>query len=393
VNHTAVMSGAEVSLLDLIDGLGTTVEPIVAAPEGPLADAVRSRGVPFVRIPAVEGSLRLHPRFTPESTARMLLCAVAVGNIARSHRVDLIHANSIRAGLAVAVISRLVGVPAVVHVHDCLPPTPAARFAQGVLSHSASMALANSRYTADCFNGHDTGAPIEVVHNPVDLRRFDPTRVDRAKARELFGLPADVPALAVVAQITPWKGQETAVRTLHLLRERRGDIRLMLAGTLKFRRPATRYDNETYLWDLRDQITRLGLDGKVILLGEQESVPDLIRAVDVVLVPSWAEPFGRVVLEAMAMRTPVISTDIGGPPEIIVDGENGLLAPPYEPAPWADAVEAVLDDPELRERLVEHGWRTAQTFDRTTYVEHVLAVYRRATDSNANRRTATPAAA
>jgi glycosyltransferase involved in cell wall biosynthesis len=85
-----------------------------------------------------------------------------------------------------------------------------------------------------------------------------------------------------------------------------------------------------------------------------------------------------VVVEAMAMETPVVATSVGGTAELVEHGRNGLLAPPREPLAWADAVERLLDDRELRDRIVESGRATARRFDRRAYVDAVVRAYREA---------------
>lgn len=393
VNHTSAISGAEVSLLDLIGGLVAETRVTVAVPEGPLAVRARERGAAVEIIPAVEGSLRLHPRHTPGSVAAIAGAARSIRRIARASGSQVVHANSFRAGLAASLAARFGAPRPLVHLHDCLPPTAAAKATQQVLSRSARMILANSQYTAGCFNGGHSRAPVEVVHNPIDLDRFDPAPIDRAEARRELGLAEDQTALAVLAQITPWKGQDTAVETVRLLRERGRDVRLLVAGEVKFRRPLTRYDNDAFLRELRKSVRSLGLEDSVSFTGECRDAPRLLRAVDIVLVPSWAEPWGRVVVEAMAMGTPVVATSVGGTRELIEDGRDGLLAPPREPAAWASAVERVMDDSDLRKRVAAAGMETARRFRADTYVEEIVRLYRDAigTSGTCRPRHDTPA--
>ncbi len=393
VNHTSAMSGAEVSLLDLVHGLAKIHRVTVAAPEGPLARQVRELGVPFEVIPAVEGSLRLHPRHTPGAFAAITGAARAIRRIARRTGADVIHANSFRAGLAASLAARLGAPRPVVHLHDCLPPTAAAKATQQVLSLSAEMVLANSAYTGACFNGRHSRAPVEVVHNPIDLDRFDPRRIDRAAARAELGLAEDQFVLTVLAQITPWKGQDTAIDAVGLLRERERDVQLLVAGDVKFRRPLTRYDNDAFLHELRESVRSAGLEQAVSFTGECHDAPRLLRAADCVLVPSWAEPWGRVVVEAMAMGTPVVATSVGGTRELIDNGRDGLLAPPREPGAWAVAIERLMDDPPLRARIVDAGKTTARRFGRESYVEEVVALYRQAVELARARPRGKPAPA
>jgi len=376
VNHTSTISGAEISLLDLIAGLTPAHRVTAAVPYGPLANAARERGATVAAIPAIVGSLRLHPRYTPRTGLALLSAGLGLRRIAASTEADIVHANSIRAGLATCLASKLGAPRPLVHLRDCLPPGKASNAAQRVLSRGAQQLLANSQFTADCFQSAPGGASIAVVHNPVDLDRFDPHTIDRDAARAELGLGLDQTTLVVLAQITPWKGQHTAVHATRILRDAGRDVRLLIAGQVKFQRPLTRYDNDSYLCDLHKTVADHHLHDSVTFIGQTEDPPRLLRAADYALVPSWAEPWGRVVVEAMAMHTPVIATNIGGPTEVIQHRKNGLLVPPHQPQRWADAIQELTDQPQLREQIINAATQTAKRFHPRNHVEQVLAAYR-----------------
>lgn len=114
---------------------------------------------------------------------------------------------------------------------------------------------------------------------------------------------------------------------------------------------ATRHGNRSYPRRLQEIAGELGLGDAVRFLGEREEVPEILRASDVALLPSWEEPFGRVVVEAMAMGVPVVATAIGGPAEIIRDGVDGVLVAPRQPEALAAAITRLLDD-EPRRRAI-----------------------------------------
>jgi glycosyltransferase involved in cell wall biosynthesis len=157
------------------------------------------------------------------------------------------------------------------------------------------------------------------------------------------------------------KGQDTAVRALAALRRHRRDARLLLVGEPKFVSRSTRYDNLRLRDELRDLIADCGVEDAVDFMGERDDVPTIMRAIDALLVPSWEEPLGRSVLEAMASGTPVIATDVGGPREVIEDGVSGLLAPPRRPDRWAATAARLLDDGALRERIAAAARTTIET--------------------------------
>jgi glycosyltransferase involved in cell wall biosynthesis len=376
VDHTGRVSGAELSLLELLRSLPASVRPTLACPaEGPLAGLAADAGVRTLRITGTAGSLKLSPRTTSRAVGELALAAAQLVRHVARVRADVVHANSVRAGLAAVPAGRVTRRPVVVHVRDRLPRSRPADASLRVAARGGAVLLANSRFTADGVTAVAPGADVRIVHNAVDLARFDPARVDRGHARAALGLPADAFVAGVVGQITPWKGQLEAVQAIALLAGRHPGLRLVVAGEPKFVDAATRFDNRAYVEELRGTIARHGLQDRVDLLGERGDVPAVLRALDALLVPSWAEPFGRVVLEGMAMGVPVLATRVGGPAEIITDGDDGLLLTPAAPARWAEALEHLIADAGAREALGAAGRRRAAHFTSERHVAEVLSAY------------------
>jgi L-malate glycosyltransferase len=387
VNHTAEISGGERSLLILLAALPSTVQPLLATPRGPLQAAAEALGIPTTRIVGTAGSLRLHPLHTPRAIAEMIVAAWQVRRASARHGADLVHANSIRAGVVVG-IARLRRVATVVHVRDCLPSGPVSTATQRLIAATATTVLANSHYTAACIRAAAPRARPEVVHNPVDIERFNPEVIDQVRARDrLGGAGRRRLLLGVVAQLSPWKGQDTAIEALRLLLSKGIDAHLLLVGSAKFVARSTRFDNRRYLAHLHQLVAEAGLQSRVSWLGEREDVPELVGALDVLLLPSWEEPFGRAVIEAMALGVPVIATDVGGPAEIITDGREGLLVPPRDPVKWAAAIGRLAESPERRREMGRAGrLRVEQAFSGGHHAEEMLEVYERAIASQGERK-------
>jgi glycosyltransferase involved in cell wall biosynthesis len=379
VNHTATVSGGERSLLDLLRALPERVRPRVASPPGALQTAVEGLGVPTTSIAGTAGSLRLHPLHTPRALAEMTIAAQQVRRAARRHGAEVVHANSIRAGVVLG-LTRLHRVAKVVHVRDCLPPGRVSSATLRLIAGTATTVVANSRYTARSVLAAAPGAHVEIVHNPVDLERFDPARVDRARAREALGEAGTRRLLlGVVAQLSPWKGQETAIEALAELRRDGIDAQLLLIGSAKFVARSTRFDNQRFLAHLHELAAAAGLHDRVSWLGEREDMPQVIGALDILLLPSWEEPFGRALVEAMALRVPVIATNVGGPAEIITEGREGLLLPPREPLAWAAAIGRLAESPDRRREMGRAGrLRVEQAFSSGHHVRAMIDVYERA---------------
>ncbi|HYH87708.1 MAG TPA: glycosyltransferase family 4 protein [Solirubrobacteraceae bacterium] len=375
VNHTGALGGAEHSLLTLIEGLPDDVRPIVASPAGPLHTRLAALGVRTELLPGTTASFRLDALGTSRAVWDIARSAAAVRALAHRARVDLIHANSVRAGLIVVAGSALGRRPAIVHVRDVLPGGPAGALVRRTLRLGARQLVCISEHVARSFGPRHRD--VTVIPNGVDLVRWDPAAFDRAAGRARLGLTSEDRALGVVAQITPWKGQDDAIAALRTVRRRHPRTRLLLIGEAKFVARGTRFDNRAFHALLVDQARTLGLDEAVSFLGERADVPALVHALDVLLVPSWEEPFGRSVIEGMAMERAVLATSTGGPREIIADGTTGLLAAPRDVASWAEQIARLLDDDELRVRLGRSARASMPgRFDALTHVRRIVELYR-----------------
>jgi L-malate glycosyltransferase len=374
LNHTGEMSGAERSLLTLLEGLPDHVSAVVTCPEGRLARAAAVLGVPVEAVVGTDASLRLHPVRTPRALGEMVASAWRVRSIARRVRADLVHANSIRAGLIAGLAKRYGGPPVVTAVHDYLPPKLVSRLTQRAIAGNVDMVFGCSRYVAEPFERLDRSVPVRVVYNPIDLDRFSPAVIGRDEARARLGFCDSTFLLGVIGQITPWKAQDDAVRMVARLKARHPEICLLLVGSPKF--ASVRFDNQGFARQLKEMITSLGVEDHVAWLGERADIPEIMRALDLILVPSWEEPFGMAVIESMAMEVPVVATAVGGASEVVTPPENGLLLAPRQPKTWAEVIADLVEQPDIRASMGRAARRRVADFLTVErYVERVLAGY------------------
>lgn len=376
VNQTAQVSGAERSLLSLLQGLEHTVEPLVACPPGELTDLLHSRGIEPWPIAGTGASFRLHPWHTTRGVVEIASSSLQVRNAVRRLGPDLVHANTTRAALLALLARRRGGPPVVAHIRDWVPEGRFSRAVLGLVAARADLVVANSAFVAAQFEGMAARAPVRVLHNPVDLGRFDPTRADGAGVRRDAAIPEGRTVLSVIAQLTPWKGQDDAIRALAELVAAGQDPILLLAGSAKFAGAGTQFDNAGFERRLHELAAELGVADRVRFLGERDDVPAVLAATDMLLVPSWREAFGRIVVEGMAMGVPVAATEAGGPAEIVRAGEGGLLLPPRRPDLWAEALLPLVADPRRRAELGIRGRRRAADFGIEAHAEQALALYR-----------------
>ncbi len=374
LNQTAQVSGAERSLLTLIAGLEGEVDAVVVCPEGELSGEVRALGIEPIPISGTGASFRLHPLHTSRGLLEIGRSSLQVRRIVERVSPDLVHANTTRAALLALLARRRSGPRTVAHIRDLAPDGRMADLVLSLVARRADAIVANSAYVADRFG--EARGRVRVIHNPIDLERFDPSKADGRAVRAELGISEGTVVLAVVAHISPIKGQDEAIAVLADLIAAGCDAVLLLVGSVKFASAGARLDNVAFGERLPALAAELGVGDRVRFLGERSDVPNLLGATDVLLMPFWREPFGRVAVEAMAMGVPVAASEVGGPAEIVRPGVDGLLLPPRAPEAWSSALAQLLPDTALRRRLGENARARAADFSVEAHVAQVLALYR-----------------
>lgn len=205
-----------------------------------------------------------------------------------------------------------------------------------------------------------TGAPVELIYNGVDLSRYDRTEACCTLPEE-YGLPTGTPLVGIVARLEPEKGHATLLEAWPDVLARVPEARLLVVGegslrdTLEARAEALGLLGDPCEGD-RCVGTRHGRPGaKVVFTGRRDDVPAVTAALDVAVLPSYREALGLAILEAMALGRPVVATNVGGIPEMVVDGVTGLLVPPHDPAALAVAITRLLTDHPLADTLARAG--------------------------------------
>ena len=376
VNHTSAASGAEFALLRLVSGVRRKHHVAVACPaSGPLADMLDDAAIQHVPIPAFEASLRLDPIHTPLNLGRLAVGGVALARAARRFDADLLHANTPRAGLMGALANRLGGPPLVVRAHEHVPLNGVGRGVRNVLGRSANAIVTVSQEVERRFNDGLEQPVAMHVYNSFDRERFDPDRVEASRVREELGIAPSSRLLGQVAQITPWKAQDTSIRALAQLHHDGVDAHLLIVGNIAFAGKGVRYDNQAYLQQLHGLVNELSVQDRVHFLGQRGDVPGILRELDLSLLPSWDEPFANVMLESMAMGTPLLVSSIGGGPELVEDGVTGRVLPPKRPELWASAARELLHNPRELAHMGARARAATAKFSDELHARDMLDVY------------------
>ncbi len=219
-----------------------------------------------------------------------------------------------------------------------------------------------------------TPGKIRVIPPGVDLARFHPVDPLAAKAR--VGMAPDQANILFTGRIEPLKGVDTLLEAVALLQQRHPETMRNASLTIVGGEPwADTLDDE--MARLQEMRAALGLHDLVTFAGakNQDVLPDYYAAAEMVVMPSHYESFGMVALEAMAMGTPVIASEVGGLAHLVQDGETGFHVPPRDPEALAACLHDLLTQPALRRRLGQQAQTYAQRYDWCRVVEQMMGVY------------------
>ena len=356
-NPDGTVGGSYFSLLFLVRGLDRQrYQPIVAfATENPLIPRFHEAGVETRIVPPGR------PVRLPGGTVGRLVAKVlnffygfvaeprALAALLRAERIDLLHLNnSIIRNHGWMVAARLAGIPCVTHERGI---NAAFSKRSRLLGRSLRAVICISEAVRqNCVRRGLGHLPLVTIPNGLDPADMVVTRPRDVILAEL-GVPVDRLVVGIVGNIRRWKGQEVVIRALARLRDVAPDMVLVLIG-------AAAKEDAVYKQQLEALVRDVGLVGRVVVTGYRSDVADCVNALDVMIHASTdPEPFGRVLLEGMALRKPLVASRGGAVPEIVADGETGLLFEPGNADDLARALSSLAEDPGRRAQMGEAGYR------------------------------------
>jgi glycosyltransferase involved in cell wall biosynthesis len=267
----------------------------------------------------------------------------------RREEIDLVHAHMYRAevvGTRAAVAAGVPVIMATVHSSRVRPAADVELLARLTPSMDRLIVPSDAIEAKVRAEGRDRSR-FAVIPNGVDLSRFA-APAPRCGIRSELRIPASAPVLGVVARLEAEKGHRFLVDAMPAILEAAPDAWLLLVG------------DGSEADALRAQAASLGrhVASRICFVGRREDVSAITADLDVAVLPSLREAQGISILEAMARRVPVVATAVGGIPEVIASGVDGMLVPPGDPGALAAAIGRLLADPEMRRRIGDAGYRT-----------------------------------
>jgi len=299
--------------------------------------------------------------------ARSLTWVGRLRKLIRSRQIDLVHVHSPYP----AVAARLLvpdSVPVVYTEHNVWPRYRVPTYWTNLLTFGRNRHVfavsehvrASIRYPRSL--DHLRMPSVETLYHGIDHASLGQASPDDG-IRGSLGIPQGVPIVGTVAHLKPHKGHRHLLKAASLVRARHPAVRFVLVG----RGPLEA--------SLRQQARELGLDGTVTFTGFRDDALDLVRTFDVFVLPSYHEGLPLALVEAMALGKPPVVTRVGGNPEVVRAGVDGLIVEAADSHALADAIISLLDDEGWRRRIGDAARERAATFDIRNAVPRIQQVY------------------
>ena len=289
----------------------------------------------------------------------------------RQQKIDIVHSHMFQGSLFSAPIARFCSVPVVIettHVRETwrkgwLKSKFIVDRAVGhLVNHYIAVSEANAKYLIE--QKRIPVRKVSVIQNGCSIERVDPSKARPEGIRERIGFSKDDTVLLAIARLEPQKGHKILLQSLSLIHEEFPAIRLVCLGT----------------GALKDELTRLtqelNIESLVRFVGFQSNVADWLAAADISVLPSFYEGLPLTAIETLAAKVPLVATAVDGTPEVVIDGETGILVPPGDPQALAQAIGRLVREPELRRNLALRGReRVVERFTIQRQVEQTASLY------------------
>jgi glycosyltransferase involved in cell wall biosynthesis len=377
VSDSTTVSGAEVVLLNYVDKLRPPdhrTHVFLRSSNARLIEALEKRGIGYT-------ATNSYSRFIIQTTANPIVLAHIASSLSRvagemsrvirDRRIDVIHSISYPASLYCAWPARRSGVPHVWHEHNI---KRIHRFNRPVYrwvgSSSAFVIGPSDAVTNNLRTVGFSPSKARTIYNGIDLRKFSRIPDPDVVRRELGLLPG-TRAIGLFGQMLPYKGHKTLIEAAPSVLKHHPKTAFFIVGAR---------ENPPYEAELEAEIARLGIGRAVHFPGWREDVQRVIQAMDAIVVATTTpEPAALALMETMAMSRPIVATRTGGTPEIVKDGETGLLFPPGDSRALGDCLVRLLDDPEMIVNLGRAGrTRVESEYSLERHIETMVRLYREA---------------
>jgi glycosyltransferase involved in cell wall biosynthesis len=386
IEQDSGIGGAEVNLVYLLNGINKDLfSPVVVVPyEGHLTERLGKMSVKYHVIPRFKfiststyilGRKIFNPLAVLYDVIVFVPTILKLSNYLKREGINVVHTNSMLAHIYGAIAAKIAGVPCIWHMQDVVDPKMAVGLARRALVFFGRILpekiVVVSKAVGQMFAGKHI-QKVQVVFNGTDTIKYSP-EIDGSGIRKEFNISDEECVVGIVGRLVHWKGQKEFLRAAAVIADRIPNTRFLIVGDTTF--GAKQYKEVLY-----NLACELGIESKVIFSGGRDDIPNIIRAMDVMVHASISpEPFGLVIIEGMASGVPVVASNRGGPVEIIEHGEDGFLVDPEETESVVNIVIELLKDKSLCKNIGEKARKkVVEQFSVEKFVRQFENIYKEA---------------
>jgi len=370
VTHSSELHGAELLLLQTLERLDRArFRSVLVIPrKGPLEKEADKLGIEVIPVPMKWWlSDRANLWRQPFAWIWNIKSVITIRDIIRRRKIDLVFSNS-AVSFSGALAAHVRRKPHIWFLHEILQGENiqfrcilGSRFLIKFITAFSCQVIGNSMATLAPFGSL---SKIRVVYNGISLEKSQDHTCEGTKKQ--LGLRDNDIILGMVGRVCPEKGQMEVLQAFALLKVHFPELKLLIVGEVK---------DKKYFLRIEKMIQELALEKDVIFTGRREKILDVIRSMDILIVASRSESFGRVIIEAMSVKTPVVAVRSGGIPEIIEDESSGFLVPSNKPEDLASVIQPLLQSREKAYSAALKAEKTIrQRFDINIQVEKIETI-------------------
>jgi glycosyltransferase involved in cell wall biosynthesis len=346
---------------------------------GPVEDPSQDRrnqieesGVQYIQIPQLRRNINLFHDFT---------ALLRIYRFLKREKPDIVHTHTSKAGLLGRLAAKLAGVPSIIHTphgHVFFGYFGALKTRIFILLEKFASRITDKivaltpREKADYLSYKVVEEDkLAVIPSGIELHKYQQVpQEERSKLRKELGIPENSAVLGTAGRLVPVKGPEFLLQAVGHVISEYPDTYLVFAGDGPLRK------------SLEKNAVEMGLAKNIIFTGWRDDMARVLSIFDIFCLPSLNEGMGRVLLEAMALGKPIVASDVGGIPDLIIPGKNGFLVPPQHPEELAKQILFLIENREEREKLGRTGKEMVSAFSDEIMMKKIAELYEKLVNPN-----------
>lgn len=376
INLYVEIGGGEAGLLNITKEIDReSFEPVLLINKyGPLYDAAIKEGIKVVIIPF--GVMEIRKLLNPINLCKILRDSIKIYGFVKKENIDLIHCSDLLSVINLLFVKLFLRTPVIYHIiffHEKIRLKALNILGKFIINRF--VACSNAVKTDFLKKTNFPEKKVSMIWYGIDLQKFRKRDTEYTLGmKSKLNLPPGKHFIAMIARYDTWKGHSTFINAAEeILRKRDNVIFGIFGGNLNSDiHPMYSHYEKSIINQIKDR----SLQDKILLFGHRDDIPEIISAIDIFVCPSQNEPFGLVLAEAMASYVPVIASDSGGPMEIIINSESGLVFPTGNSRILAQKIDFLIDNPDISEKIRKNAYdRVGRMFDYRRFAKDFSNIY------------------